>query len=298
LRDDDRNRGARISSHEADAADLELILEAGEQAGRIAMSHFRKDPEVWFKNEGTSPVSAADIAVDRFLKDALLGGRPDFGWLSEETVDASDRLTHDSVFVVDPIDGTRAFVEGLDVWCVSIAVVRRGIPVAGVLVAPALGEVFSAGSAGPALKNGVPLTSRIVGSADGAGGEPMRFAAPQNLIAGVAQHFGRAVTRMPHVPSLAYRLAMVADGRLDATLVKPRARDWDIAAADLILKRAGGVVMSLDAREIIYNRAETDHGILVAAGDALMPRLARVVAGLQGSAPLPASGPAPASREH
>lgn len=276
-------------SAEQAAADLDLILEAGRRAGEIAMDFFRREPEVWYKNSGTSPVSAADIAVDRYLRQTLLSARPDFGWLSEETVDTADRLTHEAVFIVDPIDGTRAFIEGSDTWCVSIAVVRCGVPVAGVLVAPALGETFAADFAGDATKNGATL--RLNGKLRAARpGEPMRVAAPQSLISGVAQRFDRTVTRIPHVPSLAYRLAMVSDGRLDGTLVKPRARDWDIAAADLILRRAGGKLLSLDAREISYNRRETDHGILVAAGDRYMPRLAHVVADLQGQGgvPLPA----------
>ena len=271
---------ARPRGDDAVAGDLQLILGAGEEAGRIAMRHFRNAPDVWYKNEGTSPVSAADMAVDAFLKDALLGARPDYGWLSEETVDAADRLTHDDVFVVDPIDGTRAFIEGVETWCVSIAVVKKGEPVAGALVAPALAEIFVAAKDGPAFKNGGRLSPP----------EPeqhraLRFAAPQRLVNGLADRLGREVTRMPHVPSLAYRLAMVADGRLDATLVNPKARDWDIAAADLILSRVGGQVTTLAAETIAYNRAETDHGILVAGGSALMPRLARVVASLQPAVP-------------
>ncbi|WP_245409800.1 3'(2'),5'-bisphosphate nucleotidase CysQ [Pararhizobium haloflavum] len=256
--------------------DLDLILAAGVEAGDIAMRHFRRDPEVWYKNNGTSPVSAADVAVDTYLKDVLLSARPEFGWLSEETFDAADRLTHDSVFVVDPIDGTRAFIQGDETWCVSIAVVRAGVPVAGVLVAPALGETFAAGTSGSATKNGVALPIGLL-----APQETLRFAAPTALIDGVADAVGRPVQRMPHVPSLAYRLAMIADGRLDATLVKPRARDWDIAAADLILRRVGGGVTTLGGEEIVYNRQQTDHGILVAGIGELMPGLARTVERLQ-----------------
>jgi myo-inositol-1(or 4)-monophosphatase len=260
-------------------ADLDLIFGAAEEAGRIAMRHFRNAPDVWYKNGGTSPVSAADMAVDSFLKDALLGARPDYGWLSEETVDAADRLTHRNVFVVDPIDGTRAFIEGMDTWCVSIAIVSDGTPVAGVLVAPALAETYSASHAGQAHKNGHVMVGTAVDA-----GQPLRFAAPKPLVEGLSERLGRSVSRMPHIPSLAYRLAMVADGRLDATLVSAKARDWDIAAADLILSRVGGQVMTLSAETIAYNRAETDHGILVAGQAALMPGLAHAVAALHAPA--------------
>jgi myo-inositol-1(or 4)-monophosphatase len=259
------------------ADDLALILAAGEEAGRIAMRHFRGDNEVWYKNEGSSPVSAADIAVDTFLKEALRPARPGYGWLSEETADAADRLTHDTVFVVDPIDGTRAFIEGRDTWCVSIAVVSGGVPVAGVLVAPALDEVFVSGTSGPSLKNGSPLGA----PAAPPGAAPLRFSGPVELIRGVAERIGRKVERMPHVPSLAYRLAMVADGRLDATLVRGKAHDWDIAAADLILRNTGGWLTTLEGEAIVYDRANVHHGILVAGGAGLESDLAGVVRELQ-----------------
>lgn len=256
-----------------DDSDLDLILSAGEEAGRIAMGYFRDDPEVWYKNNGTSPVSAADIAVDSFLKDVLLSARPDFGWLSEETADSPERLAHDRLFVVDPIDGTRAFIAGEKTWCVSIAIVAHGQTRAGVLIAPALGDVFSVGNRGPAIKNGraLPVITHDVAA------DALKFAAPQSMISSVARRLPRPVEKVPHVPSLAYRLAMVADGRLDATLVKPKARDWDIAAADLLLSRVGGDLLTLGGTPIVYNRPETDHGVLIAASGALTPELVGIL---------------------
>jgi myo-inositol-1(or 4)-monophosphatase len=271
---------------DADAAsDLALLVCAAEEAGRIALGYFRNAPEVWYKNGGRSPVSAADMAVDAFLKDVLLSARPDYGWLSEETEDHPARLSHDRVFVVDPIDGTRAFVAGKDVWCVSVAVVRAGVPIAGVLVAPALGEVFTAAADGIAMKNGAPL--RLPQTFDPSNLGALKFAAPESLTGGVADALGQAVERMPHVPSLAYRIAMVADGRLDATLVLPRSSDWDLAAADLILRRAGGSLLRLDGGAVIYNGVETSHGILVAASDMRVGGLARTVQALQANISAP-----------
>jgi myo-inositol-1(or 4)-monophosphatase len=130
-----------LAPEDAAAADLALIAAAAREAGAIAMRHFRNDPEVWMKN-GTSPVSAADIAVDTFLRETLIEARPDYGWLSEETADSSARLEARRTFVVDPIDGTRAFIQGRRTWCVSIAVVEAGAPLAGVLECPAKGEFY------------------------------------------------------------------------------------------------------------------------------------------------------------
>ena len=117
-------------------SDLELITMAAKAAGERALSFFRKNPDVQWKNEGRSPVSEADYAANDILKEKLLTARPNYGWLSEETDDDEARLGCDTVFVVDPIDGTRAFIAGKEVWCVSVAVVHLGRPVAGVLFAP------------------------------------------------------------------------------------------------------------------------------------------------------------------
>lgn len=262
-------------------SDLDLILAAGEEAGRIAMAHFGRDPQVWYKNDGTSPVSAADIAVDTFLRETLLEARPRYGWLSEETADTADRFRRDAVFVVDPIDGTRAFIAGKPTWCVSIAVVKKGRPTAGVLVAPALGEVFAAGTSGQATKNGerlAPLTAVVL-----AGASPLRLSAPRDFVEGLEERLKSPIERCEHVPSLAYRLAMLADGRLDATLVKPRAHDWDIAAADAILRRVGGRLLNLSGDPVRYDRETIDHGILIAGSGsgALMPELSAALRDLQ-----------------
>ena len=138
------------------AADLALIEDAAREAGEIAMSFFRADNKVWHKH-GNSPVSEADFAVDRFLTETLRSARPDYGWLSEETEDSGERLSASRIFVVDPIDGTRGFIDGRREWCISVAVVENGVPVAGVLECPALSETFAAASGEGSRLNGRPL---------------------------------------------------------------------------------------------------------------------------------------------
>lgn len=247
-------------------SDLDLIVDAARQAGSVAMTFFRKDPEVWWK-QGHSPVSAADYAANEILETVLRKARPDYGWLSEETDDDEDRLSKETVFIVDPIDGTRAFIGGKDTWCVSVAVVHRGRPVAATLVAPAFDEEFSALTVGPALKNGQPL------SVTSAGGEQIHLAAPEDVIARLDPAVKARVHRIPHVPSLAYRLAMVSDGRIDGTLVKPHSHDWDLAAADLILQQAGGSLVDIDGNTLIYNRRQVTHPQLCAAANHVLPAL-------------------------
>src|SRR3569832_765977 len=121
--------------------DLELLRTAAVTAGIIASSYFRRDLKTWTKGN-SSPVSEADLVLDKFLRSALTTARPDYGWLSEESLDDNSRLDHARVFIVDPIDGTRGFIRGEDSWTVSLAVVENGVPVAGVVFAPARNEMF------------------------------------------------------------------------------------------------------------------------------------------------------------
>jgi myo-inositol-1(or 4)-monophosphatase len=249
-------------------SDLDLIIDAARSAGAVALGYFRKDPEVWWKNGGRSPVSAADYAANEKLETILRTARPDYGWLSEETDDDASRLKHRTLFVVDPIDGTRAFVGGLDTWCVSVAVVHDGRPVAGVLVAPAFSEEFYACEGGQSFKNGQPLMV-----SEARNGRILDLATPEDIIAGFDVDFRRSVRRVGHVPSLAYRLAMVADGRIDGTLVKASSHDWDLAAADLILERAGGQLVDLNGKALIYNGSNVSHPALCAAANHALPSL-------------------------
>lgn len=257
--------------------DLELIRDAARQAGEIAHGFFGRSPEVWWKNEGGSPVSAADFAANDRLQAVLLTARPGYGWLSEETDDDAGRLSCETVFVIDPIDGTRAFINGEKTWCVSVAVVHQGRPVAGVLVAPALGEEFTAVFGGQALKNGMPIT--VNGPSDGR----LVIAADENLVKKLAPAMRDRVHRVGHVPSLAYRLAMAADGRIDGTVVKRNSHDWDLAAADLILERAGGRLTDLQRQPLVYNGEKVSHGMLVAGSEhaisSLLPHLVEQPAG-------------------
>jgi myo-inositol-1(or 4)-monophosphatase len=241
--------------------DLRLIVDAARAAGQIALSYFGKDPEVWMK-EGDSPVSEADHAADKYLKETLLAARPDYGWLSEETTDDGTRVKQSRVFVVDPIDGTRGFIQGNPKWCVSVAIVEAGRPYCGVLDCPALGEVYQAGMGTGAWLNGKRITESKMAS-------PLRISGPKPLVNHFTKISGSRIENGKFIPSLAYRLASVASGRLDGSYAKANCHDWDIAAADLIMAESGTVLSGLDGKEIIYNRQKITHGTLVAAHNLL-----------------------------
>ena len=240
------------------SSDLELIEHAARKAGEIAMSYFRADNQVWHKH-GNSPVSEADFAVDRFLTETLRTARPDYGWLSEETEDSGERLSASRIFVVDPIDGTRGFIDGRKEWCISVAVVENGVPVAGVLECPALSETFAAASGEGSRLNGRPL-ERLSGIG------VLSITASRKLNDAISASPGNELTVVPFIPSLAYRLAMVASRKVDAAFARPGASEWDIAAADIILRETGGALVDLDGVQPQYNRPATKSGPLLAAG--------------------------------
>ena len=256
-----------------DHADLTLLEDAARKAGAIALGYFNADAKVWTKGN-SSPVTEADLAVDKFLHEKLLAERSDYGWLSEESEDDKARLEKERVFVVDPIDGTRAFIDGGSEWTISLAVVERGRPVAAALFAPVRDEMYLAHFNGGATLNGDTLTCPDRRKLDGASA-----AGP-----GSAIHKGplarAGVTCHDYVRSLAYRIVMVTTGALDLALARENANDWDIAAADLIVEEAGGQLRDKKGRQLLYNQPQTTHASLYAANihlaslvEPMMPRL-------------------------
>ncbi|MBN9305322.1 MAG: hypothetical protein BGO82_02425 [Devosia sp. 67-54] len=242
------------TSHDSD---LELLRTAAVTAGIIAASYFRRDLKTWTK-ENSSPVSEADIVLDKFLFSALTTARPDYGWLSEETADDQQRLKHRRVFIVDPIDGTRGFIRGEDSWTVSLAVVEAGVPVAGVVFAPARNEMYAACRGGGATLNGQPIARRT---------PPDRLAPLIPAPGAVHQELqaaGLDYTRGPAYPSLAYRLVQVATGKLDAAVVRRGSQDWDLAGAAVILSESGIAFEDACMGAMQFNQPEIRHGALAA----------------------------------
>jgi myo-inositol-1(or 4)-monophosphatase len=254
--------------------ELRLLLDAAREAGVIAMGYFGNKQQVWMKG-GTSPVSEADHAANAYLQKTLLAARPSYGWLSEETSDDPARLLARRTFVIDPIDGTRGFLEGQRNWCVSVAIVEAGQTLAGVLECPAMGETFWALPGEGAFRNGKRIGVRPLP-------EVAEISGLKPLVDRLPLEWQGRLKRAPYSPSLAYRLAMIAKGTLDATFVKPNAHDWDIAAADLILREAGGALLDQSGGAPLYAGEITSHGALAAGSGELLDVLASVIAGLDG----------------
>lgn len=246
--------------HEARAAagDLELLRDTAIEGGLIAMRYFRAENTVWMK-QGNSPVSQADIEVDTYLRETLLKARPGYGWLSEETADDPARLDRDLVFVVDPIDGTRGFLEGNPHWCLCLSVIREGRPVAAVVHCPALGRTFCAEAGQGATLNGLAIAVR-----DSA--QIVRLTGSKRLNEDLARLYPGRFTILPYVPSLAYRLVLVATGEIDGAFARGGSHDWDLAAAELILEEAGGTMTTAAGENLVYNGHHSRNPALVAAG--------------------------------
>jgi myo-inositol-1(or 4)-monophosphatase len=252
-------------------SDLALIEDAARAVGEVAMAMREGGLKIWSKSGG-SPVTDADLKVDTLLKERLGAARPDYGWLSEETADDPHRLTQRRLFVVDPIDGTVAYMKGRPWWAVSIAVVEDGRPVAGVVHAPTLKETFTA----------------VAGEGSYLNGERLRAAETDDLddcaMLGDAKMFLDPRWPSPWPPmrvetrnSIAYRMCLVASGAFDAAVALSAKNEWDLAAADLICAEAGARVTDHIGRGFVYNDANPRAPSLVCAAPALHPLiLARV----------------------
>jgi myo-inositol-1(or 4)-monophosphatase len=236
------------------------LAAAVREAGSLAMRTFRGELKSWTKG-ASSPVSEADLAVDALLRERLLTIHA-AGWLSEETEDDPARLQQADVWVVDPIDGTRAYLAGLPEWAISAALVSAGRPAVAALYAPVTDELFLAVAGQGVTLNGAPISASSGDHLVGA-----RFSGPKRRLDSLAA-LVPGIDAAPRIPSLALRVARVATGALDGTFAGPNSHDWDLAAADLLVHEAGGMVTTLTGQSLIYNRPDPVHGVLVAAGRA------------------------------
>ncbi len=246
------------------AADTALLEDAVREGGAIARTFLTGRNKTRSKADG-SPVSEADLAVDRFLKERLRPARPEYAWLSEETEDDSARLSARRVFVVDPIDGTIAFLKGRPHFTICAAVVEDGIPVAAAVYNPLTEECFTAlGGAGARLNGALVKVSN------------------REKLEGCRMLASKATLRdacwggVPWPPmeittpnSIAYRIALVACGACDAAITLAGTHDWDLVAADLIIREAGGRISSFEGKLPRYNQANPIQPSIVAAGPIL-----------------------------
>ncbi|PTV95270.1 myo-inositol-1(or 4)-monophosphatase [Rhodobacter aestuarii] len=242
------------------ATDLALLSEAAVAAGELALRYWKRAPNAWEKDGGAGPVSEADLAVNDLLAEILRDARPDYGWLSEESQDDPARLAAKRLFVVDPIDGTRAFLANEPGFAHAIAVVENGKAVAGVVHLPVLEQSYTATLDGPAQLDGKTIQATETEEIDGSTLLTVRAVDEPFHWNGPCPAYKRSFR-----PSLAWRLCLVAEGRFDASLSLRQAWEWDVAAASLIAERAGAVTSDRIGTPLSFNTpsARAD-GLLVA----------------------------------
>ena len=240
--------------------DLALLIRAAERAGEIAEQYFQRDPQIWDKGD-EGPVTEADLAIDAMLRETLLGARPDYGWLSEETEDGTARLSADSVFICDPIDGTRAFIEGQRSFAHSLSVAHGGQVTAAVVFLPMRDKLYAA-----ARGKGSTLNGQQVRVTDATELENSTFLTTKanfkpDFWPRGAPEMGRA-----YRPSLAYRMSLVGEGRFDGMMTFRPTWEWDIAAGALIVEEAGGYATTGKGAALKFNgkTAQVD-GVLAGA---------------------------------
>lgn len=246
--------------------DLALLVDAAREAGALARDIRRQGLEIEYKEGDGTPVTNADLAADRLLTERLRQARRDYGWLSEETADDKDRLSRNRIFVVDPIDGTRAFLNNRPWWSISLAVVEGDQAVAGVVFAPEFDEVYAATAGGGATLNGQPVTPSTMSQLEACRmvGDPVVF-----------NHWSWPTPwpamQIEQRNSTAYRMCLVAAGLFDAAVAPVRKSDWDVAAGDLIAREAGCFVGDHTGAGFRYNRARPSQASLICATPALAP---------------------------
>jgi len=254
--------------------DIDLLKRVAVKSGEIAMGFFQHDPEVWDKAEDAGPVTEADLAVNTYLMEELSRERSDYGWLSEETEDTEKRLQTKRQFVVDPIDGTRSFIDGSRDWAHSIAIVENGTPIAAVIAMPARELLYAATLGGGAQLNDEPISVRE--------NRPLSDAtvltARPNLRPEFWENGKRPAFDTAFRSSLAYRMCLVAQGRFDAMITFRPSWEWDIAGGALIISEAGGKVVDRDGAPLVFNNVHPKtNGVLAGTPESINTLLMAMV---------------------
>ena len=233
-------------------SDLKLAKDASLNAGKIIMKYYRDDYEI--KEKGYhNPVTTADNEADSFLKSELINARPDYGWLSEETVDSEDRLGKERVWSVDPFDGTKEFIEGVPQFVVSVALVENGVPIIGVLHNPVTKETFYASKGNGTYFDDVIHNCSVKESTTDMVILNSRSETRKGLWEPHKQHF----KKLKPIGSVAYKMGLTAIGKADIFATLRPKNEWDICAGTCLINEAGGKVINLNGEKITFNNRKT-----------------------------------------
>jgi myo-inositol-1(or 4)-monophosphatase len=233
-------------------SDLNLAISAAKKAGDLILNYFKSDYEI--KDKGfNNPVTTADHEADQCIKEILMGNRPDYGWLSEETVDSFKRLEKKKVWIVDPLDGTKEFIEGVANFVVSIGLVQEGYPIIGVLYNPITKELFTAAKNEGAYLNGISIKCSLKESLS----DMSLLISRSELRKGLWSPYKKKFFKLKPIGSVAYKLGLTAANKADLFASLRPKNEWDICAGNCIINEAGGKLIDLNGKHVIFNRKTT-----------------------------------------
>ena len=244
-----------------------LVKESVFKAGKIALKWFKKDPEQWEKKDG-SLLSKADIEINDLLNKLLKNKNPEYGWLSEENEDDRSRLNKKITYIVDPLDGTKAFLEGKKEFSISVAMVKEGIPISGIVYSPSTDEMFEAEKNKGSWKNKKRIRISKYSKL-----EKCKMIAFKPMFSHPAWKEPWPKMFIKNKNSIAYRMALVASGEYDAMMALNSKNDWDLAAGDLLISESGGIVSLHTQKRIIYNEVNTTKPSVIGANEKIYKKI-------------------------
>lgn len=254
--------------------EVQLASEAARQAGQITLKYYGGKYDVRDKDQD-NPVTTADLEADAYLRQILLDAHPDYGWLSEETADSPERLTREALWIVDPIDGTKEFLDEIPEYVVSIALVEGGEPTVGIIYNPPRDELFVAARGGGTHLNGQRVFCSECTELD----QATLIVSRSEVKRGEIDPFLPHLDKVEPVGSVAYKLALVAAGAADFNLSVQPKNEWDVCAGDLLVREAGGCMLDLEGQVRRYNQKDPlIAGGLVAGNESLANRALQLIA--------------------
>jgi len=244
----------------------DITIEALFEAGEIAKS-LKKQISVHYKSK-YQPVTNADIEIDNYLRSFFKIKTPDFGWVSEETTDDFSRLKSDYFWCLDPIDGTRSYISGKPEYAISLALIHENRPILGYIYNPETKELFSAKEADGAFCN----KEKIIVN-EGNNIFSLKYGISTSEVKSLMKYDFFNKHNIIEMGSIAYKIALVAKGKIDVALSFTKKNDWDLAASDLILKEAGGSLKNINGDKIVYNSKQMKIDSVLASNNKLTKEL-------------------------
>ena len=244
------------------------IFEAGEIAKKL-----KKELSISYKSKN-QPVTNADLEINEFLRKYFSKITPEFGWLSEESIDNKSRYKSEPFWCLDPIDGTRSFINGKPEYTISLALIEQEKPIFGMILNPETKEFFFAKKNFGSFCNEkkIYVNKKSINNID-------NIAISSSESKKLLEYDNFNIKKVVKMGSIAYKIALVAKGKIDLAISFTKKNDWDIAAAELIIKEAGGQIEEIDGRKIVFNSSDLRINSVIASNKTIIPEIKKKMLG-------------------